>query len=389
MKHYASTEPSTSAGVDGRNKRAAQRNQQQVIATICGPPKTASDQAESNDVGGEGDTEVAVIRSRNVTVGVNTDESLETMQLLRNTIAILEKEKASIEKLFSPQHLLKLTNGSQRLNWTTDDIAKAIVLYASGPRAYRLLLKRGYPTDDIAKAIVLYASGPRAYRLLLKRGYSYPAVSTLKAWKKKFQIFPGIITSVIQIWKMSKKKLLDIITAVENAGFHVVSIVSDLGGGNRSLHNELGVTPTKPYFENPTNGCNIYTLADVPHLIKLIRNNFVDYGFVINGNEINVQIVDKLLEFTGTSEVSISHKITSATLHVQGAQRQKVKHATKLFSKTISRAVSRCGSLGFLSNENWLECAEFFELVNDWFDVLNVKVPREDSRKKACLWITN
>lgn len=28
-----------------------------------------SDQAESNDVGGEGDTEVAVIRSRNVTVG--------------------------------------------------------------------------------------------------------------------------------------------------------------------------------------------------------------------------------------------------------------------------------------------------------------------------------
>lgn len=308
-----------------------------------------------------------------INCSVNTEESLQTIQELQNKLAFLAKEKAAIEKIFSPRHLQKLTGGCKRLKWTAEDIAKAIVLYASGPRAYRLLLKRGHP---------------------------YPAVSTLKAWKKKFQIFPGILTSVLQIigqedltplqkicvmsfdemkirsvycydkvsdqilkpygyvqvvlirglmgqWKqpvffdhegkMTKDKLFSIITAVENAGFYVVAIVSDLGGGNRSLHNDLGVTPSKPYFENPSNGCNIYTLADVPHLIKLIRNNFVDYGFVINGKEINVQIIDKLLEFTGTSEVSIAHKITNATVHVQGAQRQKVKYATKLFSKTISK----------------------------------------------------
>lgn len=48
----------------------------------------------------------------------------------------------------------------------------------------------------------------------------------------------------------------------------------------------------------------------------------------------------------------------------------------------MSCAISRCGTLGFLSAENWLECAEFFKLVNDWFDVFNVSTPVSDSRAR-------
>lgn len=108
----------------------------------------------------------------------------------------------------------------------------------------------------------------------------------------------------------------------------------------------------------------MFVFADVPHLLKLIRNHFVDDGFVINGKEINKKIVEAVIDATSVSDLRISHKISKEKLNVVGAQRQRVKYAAKLFSHTISRAISRCGSLGYLPDEmNWSECADFFKLV--------------------------
>lgn len=50
--------------------------------------------------------------------------------------------------------------------------------------------------------------------------------------------------------------------------------------------------------------------------------------------------------------------------------RQKVKLATQLFSNTTSNAIRRCYSLG-LELYNPTKTADFFQLVNDWFDVHN------------------
>lgn len=144
-------------------------------------------------------------------------------------------------------------------------------------------------------------------------------------------------------------------------------MVCDLGGANRGLHNELNISEAKPYFENHTNKEKIFVFADVPHLIKLIRNNFVDHGFVIDNNkEIKKEIVEQAISATSVSDLKITHKITSEQLNVAGPQRQKVKYAAKLFSHTMSSAISRCGSLGFLTAENRVECAEFL----NWYVML-------------------
>lgn len=320
---------------------------------------------------------------------------------LKAEVAALEEDKKALKKLFTPNQIKKLKNPNKRLNWTVDDISKAIVIHSSGARTYRLLLKKGYP---------------------------YPAVSTLRSWARKLQIVPGILKNVLKVvqnseltklqricvltfdemkikkvycydkahdqtlkpynyvqvciirglignWKqpiyfdydasMTKESLFQIINSVEEAGFPVVAMTCDLGGSNRGLHNSLDISYEKPYFVNPVNGHNIYVLADVPHLLKLIRNNFVDHGFVLKGKNINVGIVEKLLRLTKTSDLSIAHKISMDSIQVKGAQRQKVKLAAKLFSHTISRAISRCGMLGhFEDNDNWMECSEFFKLVS-------------------------
>lgn len=146
-------------------------------------------------------------------------------------------------------------------------------------------------------------------------------------------------------------------------GFQIAAMVSDLGGGNRALYNELKVDHNNTFFNNPVNNEKIFVFADVPHLLKLIRNNFVDHGFIINNKEISKSIVEEVLDITSSSDLKITYKLTKDNLNVQGASRQKVKLAAKLFSHTISKAITRCGTLGCLNQENWIECADFFKQV--------------------------
>lgn len=110
---------------------------------------------------------------------VNTDNENskdEIIRILTQKVAAYEEQEKAISKIFSPEQMKKLTASGRKLKWSIDDISKAIVLYSGGPRAYRLLLKKGYP---------------------------FPAVSTLKDWLKKIKISPGILTNVLHIIKLS------------------------------------------------------------------------------------------------------------------------------------------------------------------------------------------
>lgn len=102
--------------------------------------------------------------------------------------------------------------------------------------------------------------------------------------------------------------------------------------------------------------------ADVPHLLKLLRNHFVDHGFVINGKPVGREIISKLLDVS-SEDVSITHKISQANLSVANAKRQKVKLAAKLFSHTVAQAIKRAACHGLLEGLNWEECHRLFKLV--------------------------
>lgn len=74
-------------------------------------------------------------------------------------------------------------------------------------------------------------------------------------------------------WRMTKEFLLDI-SVIEDAVFPVC----DMGGANQGLLRSLGVTEVPPNFANPCNDNKVHVFADVPHLLKLIKNNLVDHG---------------------------------------------------------------------------------------------------------------
>lgn len=305
-----------------------------------------------------------------------------------------------MKTVFSAGQLRKLKNRSKRIHWCAEDIANGIAIHSAGRKAYRLLLKKKYPL---------------------------PSIPTLRKWCAKIQVRPGILQPVLDIvknanmtqrekicvisfdeMKISKKflydKILDetikpasyvqvmmirglignwkqpifydfdcamtidilsrAIGAVEGVGFRVVAMVCDLGGSNRGLLKQLNISVTKPWFVNPANPSKlVYVFADVPHLLKLIRNHFIDSGFIINGEEISKEIIEELLLKTKTSDLNITYKITKENLTVKNAQRQKVKLAAKLFSRTIAQAIIRGASLGELRSKNAVLCGQIFQQV--------------------------
>lgn len=183
--------------------------------------------------------------------------------------------------------------------------------------------------------------------------------------------------------KLTKNLLLKIITKLENIGYPVYAINSDLGGSNRGLWTSLNITEETTWFSNPVSK-RVHVFADAPHMIKLLRNHFLDSGFVLNDKLITSKPIVDLLQNTQNLDLNIAHKINADFLTVNGAQRQKVKFATKLFSHTVSKAISRLGLLGiFKSENNWLECSELLKVTNDWYDVFNSKVPQSDSRDRV------
>lgn len=147
-----------------------------------------------------------------------------------------------------------------------------------------------------------------------------------------------------------------------------------MGGGNRGLHNALNISPSETWFVNPANQNKIYVFADVPHLIKLLRNLYVDQGFILNGKEINKNIIEKRIVFTTQTDLNIAHFMCNIQISLgyngkfKCERSSETKYATKLFSNTISKAISRCGTLGKFDSENWMECAEFFKVVSGCAD---------------------
>ena len=75
---------------------------------------------------------------------------------------------------------------------------------------------------------------------------------------------------------MVKSLLFEIISKLNEIGYNVVAIVSDMGSKNMGLWKDLDISIHKTSFLHPITGNNIYTFADVPHTLKLLRNHFLD-----------------------------------------------------------------------------------------------------------------
>jgi hypothetical protein len=173
--------------------------------------------------------------------------------------------------------------------------------------------------------------------------------------------------------KMTKNILNEIIQKVHNAEYTVVAVVCDCGPDNLALWNlqvGYGITPETPYFTNPADESSmIYWFPDVPHLLKNLRNHFIDAGFhMANGDVIDSKYLRQLIQ-ENKPEISSIYKLNEKHLVFQKVKRQNVRLAANVFSHTVATVIKRYFSTQYMDIAD--RTADLVQTVDSWFSVMN------------------
>ncbi|CAL8074647.1 unnamed protein product [Orchesella dallaii] len=338
----------------------------------------------------------------------------ETIQNLRRRLKVSNSKSknlgTSVNKLFSPSQRRKLY-GQKRVNWKTSDIVKALSLRSVGLKAYetaRSEYKLPLPaTRTLRRWVHKFSCSPgllldvveilrdHASVLDIKSrlcAISYDEMSSDSRYildplndnivsHSKVQLL--MARGIYENWKqplyydfdtpMTPELLEKIIISLESAGFPVLSVTSDLGGENRSIWKHYGISTSKSWFENPHDKSRrVHVFADVPHMLKLIRNHLLDDGFATeNGTIINKETFEDLVS-AASGELTVCPKLSHKLLDVSGAERMRVRPAAQLLSH-------HSATLAKVIFPDKPEVSNFIEAVNDGFDVFNSRVPVNNS----------
>jgi hypothetical protein len=146
-------------------------------------------------------------------------------------------------------------------------------------------------------------------------------------------------------WKMplgyfiihSSMKFTDLkvilIRCIENlfdVGLKVCAIVSDQGTNNQATYKALGMTSDRPYFY--VHEEQIFSIYDVPHIFKNLRNNWLTNDILFKNNKVSFSDVRAVYNIDKQSTSRCLLKLTDAHINPNAFQKMKCKLALQIFS---------------------------------------------------------
>ena len=329
---------------------------------------------------------------------------------------ITEKVQDILKKVFTKKQIYALLNNKSKVKWGLEDICSAIGLRSISPRAYRYLRKHNYPLPGLSTlrnwtarmqlpegilSNIIFLMTRKAPSLQLHQKlcvlsfdevYISPKVEIDRSVEQAIGLHKtvqvGMVRGLFDKWKqiifygydrpLTQDIVNNIISELYEAGYLVVAIVTDLGPTNTKVFKNMNIgikNNQKSFFIHPSDiNLKVFVFKDIPHLLKLIRNHFLDYGFVINGKRISKECIIEAVRANENRDLKVVFKINLDHLQVKNADRQNVAMAGQLFSKTTARGVFWCGEQGYLTHDNFVETCEFMELIDSWFDIFNSKL---------------
>lgn len=332
----------------------------------------------------------------------------------------------ALQKIFTPGQITVLMSSTKsRVKWSAEDIMSAIFLRALSPKAYKYLRDvkniplpctttlHNWISDfkvlpGILKDVFNIMSSKGNNLLITKKltvlTFDDVYVSNKLDIERKAQKIYGphktcqfvMARGLFKNWRqpiyydfdvtMSHDILLSIIQHLYDINYIVITVTCDMGPNNMKLWKDLHIgldilnnskdkyttnIEKKCFVTHPADSAlKIFFYADVPHLMKLARNNFLDHGFNIKGIHVDQKCLEELLTLN-ERDLKIANKLSRAHLDVKGSKRQNVKLAVQIFSNTNALAIKWCGENGFLVCKEWKYTSEMLKLFNDWFDIFN------------------
>lgn len=348
------------------------------------------------------ESKVSKLRSERKAIIKHTRQ--ETMQQITNALSTV----------FTPNQIkMLLSPGKRKTRWSIDDIAAAISLRSISPKAYRYLkysmkiplpamstIRRWVANIDLSPGILSNVLKIMKYKSISMSDMEKLTVLSFDEIhlsniieidrKKQKTVGPHSYCEVVmarglfQKWKqpifydydtaITEEILCDIITQLYANGYTVVAVTCNLGPRNKQVWKSLNVDlnePEKCSFPHPCdNNLKIFTFFDVPHMLKLLRNHFLDDGCLIDGKTIDKTILEQIL-LNNSPEINTCHKLQQYHLDVQGSERQKVRPAAQTFSNSVAKNIEYWGQKGRLDSFNWRKSAAMIKTFNDWFDIFN------------------
>nr|CAH7733463.1 unnamed protein product [Callosobruchus chinensis] len=153
-----------------------------------------------------------------------------------------------------------------------------------------------------------------------------------------------------------------------------VALVADQGTNNRNAYKILGASKLNPVIT--INNLKLFTIFDVPHLLKSLRNNFINpkLKFKINGHLICWLDIIKTFEIDRKSKTTRAlTKITETHLNPNSFQKMRVKYAAQIFSNSVASAVKSASQLQSIESDTAEETSNFINNIDRIFDSLNSK----------------
>lgn len=354
-------------------------------------------------------------------------ENVTLKKDLRKSQKIVQKHEqmeAAVQNVLTGKQIHKMMHPNlKHVHWDTETTARAISLCSFSGSAYKYLKITNYPLpsracirrwgslmqiqEGILHDIIYMMEGKghllEAHQKLIVLSFDEVYLNQrMDICKKREKVIGPHKTAQVcfarglfMSWKqpifynfdqaLTKEILDDIIKELYRINYIVVAVVTDLGGGNPQAFKKykIGIEENEnAFFIHPCDEkLKIFVFADVPHLFKLFRNHFLDYGYEIDELEngqivtkyVNKKILEELLSIEQDNELKIAFKLTKEQIDVRGAKRQNVAKATKLISKSNARAMRWYGNENLLNYEDWRLSADVFELMNRWFDTFNSK----------------
>ncbi|SPP90144.1 blast:Transposable element P transposase [Drosophila guanche] len=355
------------------------------------------------------------IRVENESLRKQNRRMQKEMHSLRQQLEDFKELEISLKTIFTETQINILKSGGKRAVFNATDMSAAICLHTAGPPAYNHLYRKGFPLPSRATlyrwlADVNISTGTLDVVIDLMENEEMPEVDKLCVlsfdemkvaaafehdssadvdYEPSTYVQLAIARGLNKSWEqpvffdfstlMDADTLHSIINKLHKRGYPVVAIVSDLGAGNQTLWTELGISETKNWFTHPADeDLKIFVFSDTPHLIKLVRDQYVDSGLIINGKRLTKSTVQQTISHCAKPDVSMSFNITDNHLNIGPLAKQNIKLATQLFSNTTGSFIRRCNALGY-NVQNASETADLFKIINDWFAVFNSKSSTSNS----------
>lgn len=285
----------------------------------------------------------------------NNDKVIKGLEdELKKAVKLLNKEKERGDRLSAELELYKslFTKGQQkritskkRTVWTSEDLSRAMTMYSSGPKLYQLMRKKKFPLPSCS-TLQWHAS-----KVNIQPGFLKPVLSTIaknadNGLAKYFTVsIDELKTGRSYEYDASRKRVLRptdyallfmvkglcgnwqqvvyynfdktptkelvhmIISRLEGVGLHPCALVNDMGTKNTGMWNELDITFDGDPFFKYAGGKKIFVFADTPHLLKNLRNHFLDTGLLLKDGYVGPDPIRRLVAIQ-TGDIKKANKVS-------------------------------------------------------------------------------